>query len=90
MLKLEDHWSPNKPLAGGVESAIFNVSAKHFGKREKQQITGRIQKEYTEEMTCEPNLQANRILFLNLTNLMEPILSWSLCQTEEDSEATVQ
>lgn len=44
------------------------MSAKHFGKREKQQIPGKIQKECTEEMTFEPNLKANRILFLNLAN----------------------
>lgn len=33
MLKFEDHWSTNKQLAGSVESAILNMSAKHFGKR---------------------------------------------------------
>lgn len=71
MLKFEDHWSTNKQSAGSVESAILNVSAKHFGKREKQQITGKIQKECTEEMTFEPNLKANRVLFLNLTNPYE-------------------
>lgn len=62
------------------------MSAKHFGKREKQQITGKIQKECTEEMTFEPNLKANGILFLNLTN---PYEAHTIVVTLPDRESLI-